>query len=63
MVRFILDLNTCNGCGDCARACPASVFSMVDGKATLANKEDCIECCACVDVCEPEAIDHENCLL
>ncbi len=63
MARITVDSKKCNGCGDCESACSASVFSMVAGKAKPVNPDDCIDCCACVDICEPEAIDHENCLL
>ncbi len=63
MAKIIIDPKKCNGCGECARACPASVFTMVAGLAKPTNPDDCIECCACVDICEPEAIDHESCLL
>ncbi|MEE9610882.1 MAG: 4Fe-4S dicluster domain-containing protein [Desulfatiglandales bacterium] len=63
MIEITVDNSKCNGCEDCVDACSASVFSMVGGKAKPVNPGDCIECCACVDICEQAAIDHESCLL
>ena len=54
------DESKCNGCGDCAMVCAASVWTVPKGKkARLAPKyrELCIECAACYAMCEPDAID------
>ncbi len=61
MASIEVDAQTCNGCEDCITACPSNVFEMRGGKAKPVNIEDCIECCACVDICEPKAITHEAC--
>ncbi|MEW6242682.1 MAG: aldo/keto reductase [Bacillota bacterium] len=41
----------CNGCGNCALACPQQAISMVDGKARV-TEEDCVFCGYCVRECE-----------
>ncbi|MEE8168376.1 MAG: 4Fe-4S dicluster domain-containing protein [Candidatus Hydrothermarchaeales archaeon] len=61
MASIEIDTQKCNACADCVDACPSSVFEMVDGKVKIVNLEDCIECCACVDICEPEALVHDTC--
>jgi len=50
----------CNGCGDCAMVCAASLWTVPKGKkARLAPKyrELCLECAACYAVCEQDGID------
>lgn len=54
------DEGKCNGCGDCALVCAASLWAVPEGKkARLASKyrELCLECAACYAVCDQEAID------
>ncbi len=61
MAKLEIDLEKCNGCGDCIDVCPASVFGLTGDKPKVVNLDDCIECCACIDICEPEAVTHEDC--
>lgn len=53
------DPEKCNGCGLCALVCSFNLWSVKAGKAKLAPRyqELCLECGACWDICEPEAID------
>jgi len=53
------DEEKCNGCGLCNLVCSFKLWSVKDGKARLAPRyqELCLECGACWDVCEPEAIE------
>ncbi len=49
----------CDGCRMCVLVCAAGLWSVKDGKAQLASRygERCMECAACWDICEREAID------
>jgi NAD-dependent dihydropyrimidine dehydrogenase PreA subunit len=46
----------CTGCGMCVNVCPHAVFAMENGKATLASKNACMECGACMRNCAFGAI-------
>lgn len=46
----------CVGCGRCVEVCPHGVFRMEDKRALLANRDSCMECGACAQNCEFEAI-------
>lgn len=49
----------CNGCGLCAMVCSFKLWSVKGGKAKLASRyrELCLECGACCEICDAEAID------
>lgn len=51
-----VDVDKCEGCGECVDNCPASVLEMVDGKAKVINEEDCLGCETCVSVCPSGAV-------
>jgi ferredoxin-like protein FixX len=54
------DEQKCQGCGDCALVCAASLWAVPEGKkARLSPKyhERCLECAACYAMCEQGAID------
>jgi len=51
-----LDNHKCIGCGLCEVVCPHSVFSVVDGKAVIADRDACMECGACARNCPVDAI-------
>lgn len=60
-VTIKVDYDKCTGQSDCADGCPSEVYEIQEGKAVAVNIEDCIECCACVEACPEEAIDHSAC--
>ncbi len=53
------DESKCEGCGRCALVCSFRLWSIREGKAKLSSKyrEYCLECAACWEICEAEAID------
>ena len=56
MFKIEIDLNQCNGCGQCVDICPSEVLMLEDGKAKAVNEEFCVGCESCVDACDQEAI-------
>ena len=60
-IKITIDLDKCNGAGECVTACPVEIFEVVDGIAVCKNLGECIECCACVSACPNEAIEHSSC--
>ena len=57
MFTVSVDAGCCSGCGECLAACPASMFEMEDGKATVTGSpEDCLGCETCVVSCESDAV-------
>jgi NAD-dependent dihydropyrimidine dehydrogenase PreA subunit len=50
-----VDSDKCAGCGECVKACPAKILSMVADKAELTG-EDCMGCQSCAMLCPVEAI-------
>jgi len=60
-VTIKVDYDNCLGHGDCADVCPSEVYELENGKAVPVNITQCVQCCACVDACPEEAIDHSAC--
>ena len=59
-VDFIkLDLAKCNMCGRCLVVCTMNLWRKKGSKVQLADdyKSKCLECAACYQVCEADAID------
>jgi len=54
---LVLDAVLCNGCGRCEEVCPHAVFVVMERKAVIANREDCMECGACRMNCATKAIE------
>jgi NAD-dependent dihydropyrimidine dehydrogenase PreA subunit len=46
----------CTGCQRCVEVCPRNVFFIRNKKARLIDLDNCIECGACANNCEFEAI-------
>lgn len=51
-----LDIDKCLGCKMCINVCPHQVFTMRENKASIKNKDYCIECGACDKNCPVNAI-------
>jgi NAD-dependent dihydropyrimidine dehydrogenase PreA subunit len=57
VVTLELDPLKCNGCRMCINVCPHNVFSIVNKKAVIINKDSCMECGACEKNCPENAIN------
>ncbi|MDP3880426.1 MAG: 4Fe-4S dicluster domain-containing protein [Dehalococcoidales bacterium] len=51
-----IDLERCNGCGDCVQLCPSGIVTLVNGKAVIVKPEDCDYCAECEALCTSGAI-------
>ncbi len=51
----VIDVEKCIGCGRCIDICPTSLFTLRDGKSTVAGTK-CIACGHCESVCPQEAV-------
>lgn len=49
-----VEIDLCDGCRRCSRACPYDAIEMKDGKAHISER--CTSCGACMEVCRKEAI-------
>jgi ferredoxin-like protein FixX len=61
-VDFIsIDQNKCNRCGQCILVCVANLWRKIDNAISISEdyKERCLECAACYQVCEAEAIKFQ----
>lgn len=58
MLRKIIQINVerCNGCGACAKACHEGAIAMVDGKAVIQRADYCDGLGDCLPVCPTDAI-------
>ena len=48
--------DSCNGCDQCARNCPASAISLQNGKPVWAAQ--CYQCLRCINECPKQAIQY-----
>ena len=46
----------CNGCGLCAKYCPASAISLQNGKPVW--KDQYYQCMRCINACPQQAIQY-----
>jgi len=56
VVTLSYDPEKCTGCRRCLEVCPRAVFEMQDKKAHITDKDRCIECGACANNCQYEAL-------
>ena len=58
MLDFIIDVETCIGCGQCSTDCPAMIISMETGIPTIAPdvEQFCISCMHCVAICSEGSV-------
>jgi NAD-dependent dihydropyrimidine dehydrogenase PreA subunit len=61
MYMIEIDLEKCQGCGDCIENCPNEIFSLVeeDGKKhaiVSGDPDECIGCLSCEAECEEGAV-------
>ncbi len=48
--------DACNGCGLCAKNCPAKTIAMVDGRPQWGKQ--CYQCLRCINECPQQAIQY-----
>ena len=48
----------CNGCGACAKVCPANNIDIIDGKPQW--KHECEQCVACMQWCPQKSIQYKK---
>ncbi len=63
MVKHIVDIEKCRGCGKCVEECGLELWELVDteegkkrAQAIAEAKDICHMCLACRDVCPEDAI-------
>ncbi len=50
----------CTGCGRCVEVCPHGVFEMKEKRAYITDRDLCMECGACANNCEFDAITVDS---
>jgi len=56
LIKYSIDLEKCEGCLRCLRACPTGAISGEKRKPHTLNQAVCIKCGACYDVCKFNAV-------
>ncbi len=51
-----IDLEKCNGCGDCLEWCSTGAVKLENNKAVVVKPEDCHYCTDCETICPSGAI-------
>ncbi len=58
---ILIDYDRCDSCGECVRNCPKGVFEFMEGTVVVANPNECMICCYCVEICPRSAVRVEGC--
>lgn len=58
MLKFLIDVESCIGCGQCASDCPAMIISMETGIPVINQDLEgfCIGCLHCVAICTEKSV-------
>lgn len=51
---YVVNTDTCTGCGTCTEVCPTEAIRVQGGKAAIGM--ECIDCGACPRVCPEGAV-------
>lgn len=51
MVRYMIEPETCKGCGICAKVCPADCITGVRKEPYVIDQDKCLKCGACLEKC------------
>ena len=54
IMAVTVELDKCNGCGECVSSCPLDSIVITDEKAVI--DDSCAECGACIDACPNKAL-------
>lgn len=56
-MAVVVNVDVCEGIGECVEVCPVEALEIVDGKA-VCDDDLCIDCLACIAACPVEAISE-----
>ncbi|MHB0870384.1 MAG: indolepyruvate ferredoxin oxidoreductase subunit alpha [Chloroflexota bacterium] len=57
MYVITINVDKCEGDGECVGTCPVEMFELKGGKAVIVGSaDDCLGCESCVSVCPSSAI-------
>ncbi|EGO65653.1 4Fe-4S dicluster domain-containing protein [Acetonema longum] len=59
MFVVTVDQDACNGCGECANACPGGVLKLEGDKSQVVG-DDCMGCQSCMLICPVGAIQVDE---
>ena len=56
-----IDYTKCISCMTCVNFCPHGVYTILEGKPFVKNKEACVDMCkGCEKICPQKAITHQK---